>query len=113
MPYLQLNVQKELNQEEKHALCEAIGAVMPLLPGKSRENTMMHIVSGQHMELLTDAPCLYLEVRMFKPSPLESKQAFVQAISRLLEEKLDVQPARMYINLVEMDEWGSGGALKG
>ena len=37
MPYLHLSVTNALSAEEKHALCEAIGPIMPLLPTKSRK----------------------------------------------------------------------------
>ncbi len=112
MPYLHLSVQNPLTAQEKHALCESIGPLMPLLPGKTRQNTMMHIEDSCFIELGDDKPCLFLEVRMFKPSPEENKQAFVKAISELLEEKLGVPQNRMYINMIELDAWGSNGALR-
>lgn len=112
MPYLHLSVQNPLTAEEKHELCESIGPLMPLLPGKTRQNTMMHIEDSCTIELGDASPCLFLEVRMFKASPEDAKQAFVKAISDLLEKKLSVPKNRMYINLTELDSWGSNGAIK-
>ena len=113
MPYLHLSVTNALSAEENHALCEAIGPIMPLLPTKSRENTMMHIEDGCSMELGRGGePCLFLEVRLYKKAPEENKDAFVKAISELLEAKLGVKQARMYINLLELDAWGSNGVIR-
>lgn len=112
MPYLQLNTSVSLSESEKKALFDEIGELMPLIPGKSRQNTMMHFIGGQTMELGDAEPCLYLEVRLYKPAPYENKQAFTSQICALLEKKLGVQQSRMYVNLVEMQEWGSGGQYK-
>ena len=110
MPYVHLSVPNALTAEEKHALCEAIGPLMPLLPGKNRQNTMMHIEDSCYLEMGEDGePCLFLEVRLFKKSPEESKEAFAKAICELLEQKLGVKQTRIYMNFIEMDAWVSGG----
>ncbi|MDR3084968.1 MAG: hypothetical protein LBU47_01500 [Christensenellaceae bacterium] len=112
MPYLKLSVNRDLSPDEKHALCEEIGRLMPLLPGKTRENTMMDIVSGSYIEMGDASPALNLEVRLFHAAPKENKQNFVREISALLEKKTGVKPARMYMNLIEYESWASGGEYR-
>jgi phenylpyruvate tautomerase PptA (4-oxalocrotonate tautomerase family) len=109
MPYFQLHTSRTLSGAEKHGLCEEIGKLMPLLPGKSRDNTMMCVMDGCYMELGGAEPALNLDVRLFKPSPAENKKAFAEKISALLGEKLGVKPERMSINIAEHSCWTSGG----
>ncbi|MDR1060846.1 MAG: hypothetical protein LBL83_06480 [Clostridiales bacterium] len=112
MPYLQLHTSKQLSPAEKRELCGEIGKLMPLLPGKARDNTTMCLVDGCYMELGDAEPALNLEVRLYKPSPSESKRAFAEQISRLLEERLGVRQDRMSINIVEHASWTSGGVYR-
>ncbi|MDR0885472.1 MAG: hypothetical protein LBN22_03770 [Clostridiales Family XIII bacterium] len=114
MPYVQLNTSVKLSDTEKHQLCDELGELMPLLPTKSRENTMMNIVDGCYIEFGTvnqTGPALNLEVRLFGVSPEEDKNAFVGAVSALFETRLGVPINRMYINLTEYNTWGSKGQL--
>ena len=113
MPYLQLNTSVRLGDAEKHSLCEAIGVLMPIIPGKTRDNTMMCIMDGCFMEKgAGGAPCLNLEVRLLGPAPDECKSDFTAKITSLFEDKLKVQPGDMYINLIEYNDWGSGGVFR-
>ncbi|MDR2515335.1 MAG: hypothetical protein LBD02_09080 [Christensenellaceae bacterium] len=112
MPYLKLSVNRDLSADEKHGLCEEIGKLMPLIPGKTRENTMMDIVTGAYIEMGDASPALNLEVRLFRAAPKENKQNFVREISALLEKATGVRPARMYINLIEHESWASGGGYR-
>ena len=113
MPYVHISVPNALSQAERHELCEAIGELMPLLPGKSRANTMMHIETGCFLEMGRDErPCLFAEVRLFKSSPEKDKQAFAKAFCALLSEKLDIKPERIYMNFIELDAWVSNGTYR-
>jgi phenylpyruvate tautomerase PptA (4-oxalocrotonate tautomerase family) len=112
MPYLQLHTSKPLSRAEKHELCDELGKLMPLLPGKARDNTTMCLMNGCYMELGDDEPALNLEVRLYKPSPAESKKAFAESVSRLLEERLGVRRDRMSINISEHASWTSGGVYR-
>ena len=113
MPYLHLSVTNALSAEEKHALCEAFGPLRRLLTTLSPDVTLVLLEDGGSMELGRGGePCLFLEVRLYKKAPEENKDAFVKAISELLEAKLGVKQARMYINLLELDAWGSNGVIR-
>ena len=113
MPYIQINTSVRLNDAEKHSLCEDIGAIMPSIPGKTRDNTMMHINDGCYMEK-SDAnnPVVNLEARVLGDVPDANKEEYVGRITKLLEEKLKVRPENIFINFVEYGDWGVGGTLK-
>lgn len=113
MPYFHLTTNATIPAAEKHALCNEIGKLMPLLPGKSRDNTMMQLDDARFMEMGDNALlCGHLEVRLYKASPTDAKQAFVAAVSKLFEEKLAIPQDRLYINLIEYDAWASNGKIK-
>jgi len=113
MPYLHLNTTVSISGDEKHSLCVALGELMPLIPGKTRDNTMMNIVDGCFMEKGDKgAPCLSLEVRVFGPAPDENKNDFIGQVTRLFEDKFKIAPGDMYINIVEFNDWGSNGAYR-
>ena len=111
MPYVHLNVSRSLSPEQIDAAREAIAACMPLLPGKSRENTMIHISSGCALSIGDpETPCLFLEARLYKASPEEAKRAFVARLSKAFEELFGIAQKRMYMNVIELEHWGAGGA---
>ncbi|MCL2059905.1 MAG: phenylpyruvate tautomerase MIF-related protein [Oscillospiraceae bacterium] len=112
MPYLQLNTSVRLSDTEKHDLCEEIGKIMPAIPGKTRQNTMMYINDGCYMEMGDAAnPMLNLEVRLLGNESDDIKKDYIGKITKLFEDKLKVQPSYMYINLIPYDDWGVNGSL--
>lgn len=109
MPYVRLNVSRPLTAEQIELARNAIASVMPALPGKTRDNTMIHIVGSCALSM-GDAgePCMFLEARLYKPSPEENKADFVKKVSEALCGLFDIAPNRMYINIIELNEWGVG-----
>jgi len=113
MPYLQLNTSVKMSDAQKHELCCEIGKLMPLIPGKTRDNTMMAIFDGCFMEKGDNGlPALNLVVRVLGGVSDDDKNTFIASVSGLFEDKLSVRQDFMYINIVALDDWGSGGALK-
>ena len=112
MPYLQLNTTVRLSDAEKHDLCEEIGKLMPVIPGKTRQNTMMYINDGCFMEMGAECgPSLNLVVRLLGAVSDKIKEDYIGQITKLFEQKLKVSPDRMYMNLVVLDDWGVSGSL--
>jgi phenylpyruvate tautomerase PptA (4-oxalocrotonate tautomerase family) len=112
MPYLEVNTSVALTDAEKHDLCEEIGKLLPLIPGKKREITMMNIADGRYIELNDKDPCVNLELRIGGKSPFNAKRNFVREVTAMFGEKLGVEPGRTFINIVEHDSWGAFGDFK-
>jgi len=109
MPYVHLNVSRPLSAEQIEAARLAIADIMPVLPGKNRNNTMIHITGSCALSIGDEAkPCMFLEVRLYKPSPEENKKEFVKKASDALCSLFEIDPARLYINVIELDRWGVG-----
>ena len=113
MPYLQLNTSVSLSDAEKRSLCEEICKLISIIPGKSPAGTMLYINDGCFMEMGDGkGPCLNLVVRLLGAAPEENKINFIEQITALFERTLKVTPPLMYINLVELDDWGVDGKFR-
>lgn len=109
MPYVHLNVSRPLTEAQIEAARLAIADIMPVLPGKNRDNTMIHITGSCAISMGDEKkPCMFLEVRLYKPSPEENKKEFVKKAADALCALFEIEPGRMYINMIELPEWGVG-----
>ena len=119
MPYMEINTSLELNDEEKHQLCEDIGEFISIVPGKSREITMMNLKAGCYIEFpgLSNpcpptVPSINIEFRILGRSPFRSKKDFVREVTSMLCEKYSFEPWRVFVNIFECDSWGFRGEYR-
>ena len=109
MPFVQLNLGKKLNEEQKNSLQLKVGEIMPLISGKNIKNTIQQIIDDCSLysggEKIEGA---YVEARLYLPATKEDKTAWSNAISQLLIEDLGIKAEQIYLNIVEMTEWGTG-----
>ena len=109
MPYVHLNATRALTEEEIASIREAVAELMPLLPGKNRENTMIHITGGCAISKGDPSvPCLFIEVRTYKASPEDARKAFAARLIAMLSETLSVPGDHIYMNSIPLDEWFAG-----
>lgn len=113
MPFIHVAINRPMDAEACAALREEFAVAVTQLPGKTRNNAMIRIDPDCFMEL-GDAglPCANVDVRLFKPSPKEAKDAFVKAATEIMERSCGVPAGRLYIQFFELPEWGVGGVLK-
>jgi phenylpyruvate tautomerase PptA (4-oxalocrotonate tautomerase family) len=101
-----------MDDTKKSALLEKVAPLLPILPGKSRENSMVHIDGGAFMAMGDPAEaCAFCEIRLYRQSPMEAKAAFTEKLTALLGESCAVPPKKVYINFFEMENWGLDGTL--
>ena len=113
MPYIHVNVSKKLTAEKVEQLRLAIAERMPLLPGKTRNNTMIHIDTGCALTMGDDGePCVFMEARLYQASPEEAKSAFAAEVSEAFVKLLDIPNTRIYMNIIELDHWASRGSYR-
>ncbi len=110
MPFIRLQLGKKLTEEQVTAAYGVLAEHISLIPTKTIDNAMMQIDAGQDLFMHGEkGEYAFLEVRLLGPSPAESKEAFVAAVSKGLQEKLGIDPKKTYVNILELDAWGSGG----
>lgn len=113
MPFIRLSTSKQLSMGDQSAVRDLIAEKVALIPGKTRENTMILVESGLTLSIGDpDEDCLFVDVRVYTAAPADSKRAFVAALSAALEEKLSIPVGKMYFNITEMASWGSNGAFR-
>jgi hypothetical protein len=56
-------------------------------------------------------PAAFVEVRLFQRTGLEAKKRLTQELFGMMERELGIKPAHLYLNILELDTWGAGGAL--
>ena len=113
MPYVHVSLSVPLTREECGELREDIAQLMPLLPNKNRDNTMIRIDSDCFIEMGEPGePCVGVEIQLFHASPKEAKNSFVAAVTELMGKKFGVHPRRIYMRFIELQEWGTNGGLR-
>jgi len=113
MPYVQVNLSQTLSDEQKNAVYDLINGSIPLIPGKTPEVTMINIADGCSMRMgYSPDPTIFIDVRLFRQAPYESKNDFVREVTKSLASMFGVKPGNIYINITEHNNWGSNGALR-
>ena len=109
MPYVHVSTTKKLDKAQKEALWLKITEIMPILPGKTYANTMIHIDDGCFIRKGDADECCFIDVRVYKSSPEEAKAAFCKAMFEVLEGFLGIPSENHYMNITEQDRWASHG----
>ena len=110
MPFVRLDTAQNLTAEQIALAYEILAKHISLIPGKNIDNAMMQINAGQQMFMHgASGEYTFLEVRLSGPAPQESKDAYAAAVSKDLEEQVGIDPAKTYVNMLELDGWGARG----
>ncbi len=113
MPYVVVSVSKALNAGQKETVKAEIGSLISLIPGKTEAVTMVRIEDGCALYKggIPLANGAFIEIRLFGKSSAESEEKFTQAVFEMLEKQLGTAPGDIYLNILEMERWGTGGQL--
>lgn len=114
MPFIQVNVNNRLNEEEKEAIKNRLGELIPTIPGKVEKVLMVDISDGHSIYFggIKREKCAYVDVKMFGTAELAHKQAFTKGIFGILEETLGIKPDEAFVTIGEFANWGTEGNLK-
>lgn len=110
MPFIRVSLSKNLSKNELASVREIIAEAMPLLPTKTRENTMIQVEGNCCLSIGDPSEdCLFVDLRVFRASPTDAKKVFVEALCKALSSELDIPVHKMYVNIQELQSWGSRG----
>ena len=113
MPFINVHIGKPVSEDKKTEIMNAIASHMPLIPGKTIDNTMIEISGGRDMFMGGEKRSLiFVDMRVFGPAPESAKNEFVQVLTKEFEEKLDIPASNQYYNIIELPGWGAGGGFK-
>jgi len=112
MPHLNIMISKPVDAETKDILQKEIANNIDVIPGKNAGNTSICIFESCTMfKNLQPFEAAFVDVRLFKESPMESKKEFSIRLFSIFDSVLKIPQANLQINFVEMPCWGSNGNL--
>lgn len=113
MPYLHIKVGKPITAQQRKAIGDGCAHLISLLPEKNADNCMIQIEDQCDFYMKGQKnPCVFVELRLYGPSPDDKKSAFTSALCELLCTQIGTQPQLMYMNILELPHWVVGGNLK-
>lgn len=114
MPYICVSVSKTLEENQKEQIKADLGSLISLVPGKTEEVTMVRIEDGCTLYKAGKALAngAFVEVRLYGAAPQRDKEKFTEAVFLSLEKQLGTQPNDIYLNIFELESWGTKGKLK-
>ena len=110
MPFIIIKSSKPIDSGLSDKLQNEIAGIMETIPGKNVSNTTFCISDGYRIyKELKPVEAVFIEVRMYKESPTESKKAFAEKLFKVVENVLGIPPSNTTINFNEFQEWASNG----
>jgi len=112
MPYIDIRVSKSVDTEKRDKLQAEISGSMELIPGKNAANTTI-CIADNHTIYRDSKPieAAFIDIRLYKESPIESKRLFAERLFNIIEKELDIPPSHIQMNYIEMPLWASNGEL--
>jgi phenylpyruvate tautomerase PptA (4-oxalocrotonate tautomerase family) len=112
MPYIAVNTAQELSGPQKEKIKTELGRLIALIPTKSEAHLLVDFSGGRTLYRAgKEVPGAFIEVRLYAKAPLESKKQLTQAIFDLFATEAGFKKEEMYLNILELDTWGTGGFL--
>jgi phenylpyruvate tautomerase PptA (4-oxalocrotonate tautomerase family) len=113
MPYIAINTSAELSAAQKEKIKTELGRLITILPTKTEAGLLVDFSGGRTMYRAgQEASCAFIDVRLFHQSELDAKKQFTKETFEMLAGELNLKPEHMYLNIIEFDNWGSGGIFK-
>lgn len=112
MPYIHLTTSTRLSDAQIVDIRKAVYDLIPMIPGKTYDVTMIHIDDNAVITLKDiDVPAAFIDLRLMGPSPYAEKKAFTDAFLARLTELTGIDAHHIYMNITEHEAWGAHGTL--
>ena len=113
MPYLNVNISKKLETEQKEAMKNKLGELIAIIPGKSADVTIIGINDGYSLYFGDKTGDIaFVEVMTYKPNEYQYEDEFVRAVYKFFNEAYGIDEEHMYIKIAGYETWGFKGSLK-
>ena len=113
MPYIALNTALELSSDQKEKIKSEFGRLIAIIPTKSEANLLVDFSDSRTIyKAGKDVSGAFIEVRLFHKADFEPKKKLTEEIFDMLSRELAIKKENMYLNILEFDNWGSGGTYK-
>jgi phenylpyruvate tautomerase PptA (4-oxalocrotonate tautomerase family) len=113
MPYIAINVTEKLSDAQKEKIKAEFGRLVTIIPTKTEARTLIDFSDARTMykdgKLISGA---FIELRLWRKSEFEPKKQFTEETFQMLSRELGLAPENMYLNVMELEHWGSDGIYK-
>ena len=110
MPHIDIRISKPVDTQTRGILQNEIAGSIELLPGKTATNTIICISDNYTMYRDTQPiEAAFVEIRLYKESPAESKKDFAERLFGIFESVLNIPPSHVQMNFIELPCWASNG----
>ena len=112
MPFISVRSAMPISESMMETLQKEIGRIITIIPGKTIDNCMT-MLDGSIAAFMSGKPAkaVFCEIRVFGKAPKDKKASVVSELNDLFAEKLGAE--KVYIHIIESDEWGSNGKYLG
>jgi hypothetical protein len=111
MPYIEIKTVQHLSAAEKVKIKAELGKLIEIIPTKKEEHLLIDFSDGRTTYRAgADVNGAFVELRILGKAPFEAKKKFTEACFSLLAEELGIEKGHMYLNILEFENWGSGGS---
>jgi hypothetical protein len=113
MPYIAVNTTEKLSLSKQEAVKSELGRLISIIPTKNEAGLLVDF-SGDHSFYRAGAAVksAYVEVRLYHSSEFEAKKKFTEEVFSLLSRELGIESNNMYLNIIELENWGGGATLR-
>jgi phenylpyruvate tautomerase PptA (4-oxalocrotonate tautomerase family) len=113
MPYIAINTVQKLSEEKQEKVKAELGRLISIIPTKTEAGLLVDF-SGDRGIYKAGAKVngAFVETRLYHKADFEAKKNFTEGVFELFSRELGIDKANMYLNILEFDNWGSGGTLK-
>ena len=113
MPYIAVNTTLKLSAAQKEKIKTEFGRLITIIPTKTEAGLLVDFSDSRTIykggEEVSGA---FIDVRIFHKSDFEPKKKFTEESFEMLSRELGTKKENMYLNIMEFDNWGSGGTFK-
>ena len=112
MPVIKISTNMPIDSDQSLALKTQIGALIPIIPGKTEERLMLEFLANQDMYFQgNDEPTSFCQVFLYKEASFEAKNELVAKMTEVLENVIKVPSDRQYHCFSEFENWGRAGCV--
>ena len=113
MPYISVNTSEKVSDAQKEKIKSELGRIITLIPTKTEANTLIDISDSRSIykggEKVMGA---FIELRLFHKFEFDDKKKFAEETFEMLSRELGLKKENMYLNVFELENWGSTGTYK-
>ncbi|MDR2607695.1 MAG: hypothetical protein LBC57_04820 [Treponema sp.] len=112
MPYIAVNTVQTLSPALQERIKAELGRFISVIPTKEEAGLLVDFSGGHSIyKAGKEVNGAFIDLRLYKKADLEPKKKFTKEVFELLTRELGIKKEHMYLTIIELDTWGSGGDL--